>query len=162
MLGSNCGIDSIEAIAFANKLCDDLGLDTLSTGNIIAFIMECYEKGLINKEATGGLEIKFGDCQAMINLIQKIAKREGFGDLLAEGVRKISEKIGKGSERFAMHVKGLEIPAYNPRSLYGCALNYATSPCGGHVNRGSTFLTEITMPLNARFDPIGKGRLVKK
>jgi len=161
MLGSNCRIDSIEAIALANKYCDDLGLDTLSTGNVIAFTMECYERRLIDKENTGGLEIKFGDHQVVIELIKKIVNREGFGDLLAEGVKRVSEKVGKGSEKFAMHVKGLEIPAYSPRSLYGVALNYATSPCGGHVNRGSTFLTEITMPSSIRFDPVGKGRLVK-
>jgi len=161
MLGSNCGIDSIDAITLANKYCDDLGLDTLSTGNIVAFAMECYERGLINKENTEGLEIKFGDHQVVIELIKKIANREGFGDLLAEGVKRASEKVGKESEKFAIHVKGLEIPGYSPRSLYGAALNYATSPCGGHVNRGSTVLTEITMPSNIRFDPVGKGILVK-
>jgi aldehyde:ferredoxin oxidoreductase len=161
MLGSNCGIDSIEAVTLANKYCDDLGLDTLSTGNVVAFAMECYERGLITKESTEGLEIKFGDHQIVIDLIKKIANREGFGDLLAEGVKRASEKIGKESEKFAIHVKGLEIPGYSPRSLYGAALNYATSPCGGHVNRGSTVLTEITMPSDIRFDPVGKGRLVK-
>jgi len=161
MLGSNCGVDSIGAIALANKYCDDLGLDTLSTGNVIAFAMECFERKLITKEDTGGLEIKFGDHQVMIELIKRIANREGIGDLLAEGVKRASEKVGKGSEKFAMHVKGLEIPAYAPGSLYGVALNYATSPCGAHVNRGSTFLTEINMPPKIRFDPRGKGRLVK-
>lgn len=161
MLGSNCGVDSIEAIAIANKYCDDLGMDTLSTGNVIGFAMECFERGLLTKKDTEGLEIKFGNHQAMIELVKRIANREGIGDLLAEGVKRASEKIGKGSTKFAIHVKGLEIPAYASRSMYGIGLNYATSPCGGHLNRGSTFGAEITMPPKIRFAPRGKGILVK-
>lgn len=161
MLGPNCGVSSINTISLANKYCDDFGLDTISTGNVIGFVMECFEKGLLTEKETGGFTIRFGDGEAMIELIKKIAFREQFGNLLAEGVRRTAEKIGKGSERFAMHVKGLEMAGYNPRSFYGVALNYATSSCGAHENRGGTYTDEIRIPLEIRFKPLGKGQLVK-
>ena len=161
MLGSNCGIGSIKTVAKANKLCDDLGLDTLSTGNVIAFAMECYERGLIDIKDTGGIEIRFGDQEVVLELIEKIAYREGLGNRLAEGVRKFSEGVGKESEIFAMHVKGLEFAGYNPRNLFGVALNYATASCGAHANRGSTFQTEVRMDPDIRYTPEGKDLLVK-
>ena len=130
MFGSNQLIDSLPAIIQANVLCDKLGLDTISTGNVIAFAMECFEKGLISPGQTGGLEIRFGDSEASLAAIEMIATRKGFGEILAEGIRKISEYIGEDSDRFAMHVKGMEFPGYEPRGAFGSALSYAVSPRG--------------------------------
>lgn len=134
MLGSNLGIGDLKKVMHANYLCDYYGLDTISTGAVIGFIMECYEKGLINREELG-VEAEWGDAEAVYKMIEMIAKREGFGDLMAEGVRKLSEKIGKESEKFAMQVKGLEISAYDHRAAPAMALSYATADIGAHHNR---------------------------
>jgi aldehyde:ferredoxin oxidoreductase len=133
-LGTNCGIHDVKALAVANNLCNMYGMDTISTGGVIGFAMECFERGLIGLEDTGGIELKFGNAEAMIQMIHKIAFREGFGDILAEGVRRASRIIGKGSENFAMHVKGLELPAYDPRGAKAQGLSYAVS------NRGACHL----------------------
>lgn len=142
--GAMCGVESLEAITFAHNLCDDYGLDVISTGSSIAFAMECYEKGVLTKSETDGLELKFGDPDVMIQMIHKIAKREGIGDLVAEGTKRMAEKLGRGTERFAMHVKGLEMPAYDPRAAKMCGLAFATANRGGdHITayiEGPTFL----------------------
>jgi aldehyde:ferredoxin oxidoreductase len=142
--GAMCGVDSLEAITLMHNLCDDYGLDTISTGSSIAFAMECYEKGILTKSETDGLELKFGDPDVVIQLIHKIAKREGIGDLLAEGTKRMAEKLGKGTERFAMNVKGLEMPAYDPRAAKMCGLAFATANRGGdHITayiEGPTFM----------------------
>jgi len=142
-LGGMNVITDIEAICAANYICNDLGLDTISTGSCIAFATECYEKGLITKEDTGGIELRFGDPALLVELTEKIAKREGFGDFLAEGVKRMAEKIGKGSEAFAMHVKGLELPCYDSRAAKITGLAYATANRGGdHITafvQGPTF-----------------------
>jgi aldehyde:ferredoxin oxidoreductase len=128
----------------ANYLCNEYGLDTISAGSTIAFAMECYEKGILNKEISGGLEIKFGDEKLVVDLIPKIARREGIGDLLAEGTKRVSETLGQGSEHFAMHVKGLELPAYDPRAAKITGLGYVTANRGGdHITayvQGPTFI----------------------
>lgn len=160
MLGANLGINSIEAVAAFNKSCDDLGLDTLSTGSVIAFMMECYERGLISKKED--LELKFGNQSTVMEMIKRIAFRQGIGNLLAEGVKRLAEKIGRGSEKFAIHSKGLEIPAYDPRAAPGAGLNFATASCGGSVQRGSTFFIETRMPTTERFGYKGKGKMVKE
>lgn len=129
--GAMCDIDDLEAITMAHYLCDDYGLDTISAGSTIAFAMECYEKGILTKSDTGGLEINFGDAAIMIDLLHKIAKREGIGDLLAEGTRRMAEKLGKGTERFAMHVKGLEMPCYDPRAAKITGLGFMVANRGG-------------------------------
>ena len=121
-LGSLCGNDNIESIAKANEICDRLGMDTISAGNVLAFAMECYDKGLITQKDTGGIELTFRNYEAMIATLRKIAYREKLGNILAEGVRKAAEIIGKGAETFAVHVKGLEPPGYDPRGLKGVAL----------------------------------------
>jgi aldehyde:ferredoxin oxidoreductase len=129
-LGSLCGNDNLESITKANEICDRFGMDTISAGNVLAFAMECFEKGIITKENTGGIELTFGNHKAMVTMLRKIAYRQDIGNILAEGVRKASEIIGKGSEKFAVHVKGLEPPGYDPRGLKGVALAYAVS-CRG-------------------------------
>ena len=149
-LGGMCGIDNLEAITYAHILCDDYGLDTISTGSTIAFVMECFKRGMLTKSDTDGLELKFGDPDVMVALVHKIAKREGFGNLLAEGTKIVSEKIGKGTERFAMHTKGLELPAYDPRAAKITGLAFATANRGGcHITayvQGPTFLS-APMPI---------------
>lgn len=128
-LGSLCGNDDLASIAKANDLCDRLGLDTMTTGNVLAFAMACTERGILTTQDTGRA-FRFGDGEAMVEMVKRIAKREGFGDVLAEGVKWAAEKIGHGAERLAVHVKGLEPAAYEPRALWGMALAYATSDRG--------------------------------
>jgi aldehyde:ferredoxin oxidoreductase len=140
-----CGVDDLEAISMAHFLCNEWGLDTISAGVSVAFVMECYEKGIITKEDTGGLEFKFGDKDIIVEIVPMIAKREGFGDVIAEGTMRMAEKFGKGSEHFAMHVKGLELPAYDSRAAKITGLAYATANRGGdHITawiEGPAFLS---------------------
>ena len=142
--GPMCDISDLEAITMAGYLCNDYGLDTISCGSTIAFAMECFEKGILTKKDTKGMEIDFGDAETMIALVHKIAKREGIGDLLAEGTRIMAQKLGGGSERFAMNVKGLELPCYDSRAAKITGLAYATANRGGdHITayvEGPTFL----------------------
>ncbi|MBC7234075.1 MAG: aldehyde ferredoxin oxidoreductase family protein [Chloroflexi bacterium] len=133
-LGSTCMNGDLVAVAKANELCNKYSLDTISTGVTIAFAMECYEKGLLTKADTDGIELTWGNHQAIIQLVEKIAKREGIGDLLAEGVKRAAEKIGRGAEAFAIHIKGQEVPMHEPRGKKGVGLAYATS------NRGACHL----------------------
>jgi aldehyde:ferredoxin oxidoreductase len=135
LMGSNLGIDDIEAVAQANLLCDDLGIDTISAGNAIGWAMECYEKGIFTKKDTDGLDLKFGNVEATFKLIEKIARREGLGALLAEGVKRASKKVGKGSEKFAIHVKGMEQSAYATHNATAMLLAYMTCDVGAHHNR---------------------------
>jgi aldehyde:ferredoxin oxidoreductase len=129
-LGSACGIDDLKAIAKGSELCNAYSLDTISTGMSIAFAMECYENGLLASGETDGIEIKFGNADAMLQLIELIAKREKIGDLLAEGSAKAAEKIGKGAEKYAMHVKKLELPMHEPRINKALSLGYMVNPHG--------------------------------
>ncbi|MEM1588778.1 MAG: aldehyde ferredoxin oxidoreductase C-terminal domain-containing protein, partial [Candidatus Bathyarchaeia archaeon] len=114
----------------ANYLCNIYGLDTISTSHMIAFAMLCYEKGLITTKDTDGLEVKWGDPDVVIKLVEKIARREGFGGLLAEGVRRAAEKIGGEAPKLALHVKGLEMPYHDPRAGKTQAIEYGTSNTG--------------------------------
>jgi len=120
----------IEPVIKANYLCNIYGLDTISTSHMIAFAMICYEKGLITTKDTDGLEVKWGDPDVVIKLVEKIAKREGFGDLLAEGVRRAAEKIGGEAPKIALHVKGLEMPYHDPRAGKTQAIEYGVSNTG--------------------------------
>jgi len=129
-LGSCCGIDDLEAVAYGNQLCNAYGLDTISTGVVISWAMECFERGLLTEEDTGGLELRFGDAEMMTALVERIAHRRGFGDLLAEGSLRAAKRIGRGTDRYAMHVKGQEFPMHEPRIKFALDLGYATSPTG--------------------------------
>jgi len=160
--GSNCGISDLKAIAKANELCNKYGLDTISTGNVIAFAMECYEKNLIDINDTGGIELKFGNANAMVKVIEDIAMRRNLGNLLAEGVKRASQHIGKEAEKFAVHVKGEEAAMHEPRGKLGVGLGYAVGPKGADhiemehdecfVSENSEFLRDI-YPLGI-FDPL--------
>ena len=129
-LGSLCGIGDLAAIAHGNELCNRWGVDTISVGAAIAFAMECVERGILTPEDTDGLDLRFGNTDAMLAMLRKIAFREGLGDVLAEGVRAAAAKIGKGSEQYALHVKGQELPMHDPRGKPALSLSYATSPTG--------------------------------
>lgn len=113
--GVNCGVTEIEPINMCNYICNDRGLDTISAGTIIAFAMECYENGIISKEDTGGIELNWGNGKAMVAMLEKMAAREGFGDVLADGVKVAAEKIGRGAEKFAVHSGGQELGMHDPR-----------------------------------------------
>jgi aldehyde:ferredoxin oxidoreductase len=128
--GSMCGIDDLKAISWANQLCNAYGLDTISTGSLVSFAMECYEKGILKKGETGGMDLRFGNVEAMIRMVEMIGMREGLGDILADGISSAAEKFGKGADRFAMHVKGMPLPFHEPRGKVGVGLGYAVSPTG--------------------------------
>jgi len=133
-LGSDCGVSDIVAVAKGNELCNKFGLDTISTGATIAFAMECYENGIIDKNDTGGIELKFGNAEAMVKMVELIAKREGIGNILAEGVKRAAQKFGKGAEKFAIHVKGEEMAMHDGRVKGMVGFGYAVSPIGAdHV-----------------------------
>jgi aldehyde:ferredoxin oxidoreductase len=157
-------VDNIDAIIAADRLADELGLDTISAGVTIAFAMELFERGLLSRKDTGGLELKFGNHEAMITLLRLMAFREGIGDLLADGSKAAAEKIGKDSQQYAMHVKGLELPAYDVRGAKAHGLNYATSYTGADHNRGYAFQEIFGIPVPNevdRFAAEGKGKLTK-
>jgi len=135
-LGSQCGIDNIKAVAAAERLCDEYGMDAIEAGIAVAFSMEAFQKGILTLEDTEGLELKFGSEDAMMTMLHRIGKREGLGDILAEGVKRASERIGKGSEDFAMHNKGVTFPGHSARGMPGFALGYATGPRGGSHHDG--------------------------
>jgi aldehyde:ferredoxin oxidoreductase len=135
MLGSNLGMADIEDVAQLNLLCDDLGIDTISTGGVISWAMECFEKGILSLADTGGLELRFGNLEAVLQLIPMIARKEGFGALLAEGSKRAARKIGKGSEKYAIQVKGMEQSAYATHNATAMLLAYMTCDVGAHHNR---------------------------
>jgi aldehyde:ferredoxin oxidoreductase len=146
-LGAMCGMDDLSAITMANYRCNEYGLDTISTGATIAFAMECYQRGILKSEQYGGVALNFGDADLVVNLVEQIARREGVGDLLAEGTLRMSERMGCGSEHFAMQVKGLELPAYDPRAAKISGLAYVTACRGGdHMNGYIQAPTFIDIP----------------
>jgi len=142
-VGSNCGIGTLPPIIKLVEMADELGMDGMSAGVVISWAMECYEKGILTKEDCDGLEPNFGNEDAAIALMEKIAYRDGIGDLLAEGTKRASEKLGKGSEHFAMHVKGLEMPGYDVRSLKTFAAGLAVGTRGACHNRSLAYELDI-------------------
>jgi len=129
-LGSNCGIDDLKAIAKGSELCNAYSIDTISAGCTISFAMECFENGLLTTKDTDGIELNFGNAEAMLQVIELIGRREGIGNLLAEGSARAAEKIGKGAQGFSMHVKKQEIPMHEPRLSKSLALGYMVNPHG--------------------------------
>jgi len=167
--GSNLLIEDLEAICKANDLCNRYGLDTISTGGVIGFAMECYEHGLITKADTDGLELTWGSPEALLGLIEMIVNKKAIGELLGLGVRKAAEEIGGLAKEFAVETKGLEFPAHEPRVLNGTALSYATANRGAcHLaDLGSRFYERaLTMPEIGLMEPAGtltvegKGKMI--
>lgn len=142
MLGSNLGIDNFAAILSANRLCDELGIDTISTGNIVGAVIEGYEKGILSLSDLDGREITWGDEDAILELMQKIADRRGIGDILADGSRRIIERWPE-MDKIILQVKGLEQSAYDSRAGISMALAYATSDIGAHHTRAWTIAKEM-------------------
>jgi aldehyde:ferredoxin oxidoreductase len=128
--GANCALGDIQAVAKANERCNELGIDTISTSGAIAFAMECFEHGLIGTSDTDGLDLRFGNVEATLALIERIGRREGFGALLADGVRRAAAVIGGGADAYAIEVKGMELPLHDPRAKFGLALGFATNEAG--------------------------------
>ncbi|MBN1400084.1 MAG: aldehyde ferredoxin oxidoreductase family protein [Anaerolineae bacterium] len=128
--GSNCGVDDLRAISKANELCNAQGLDTISCGMAVSFAMECYENGVLTQEDTDGLELNFGNGEAMVELTRRICFREGIGDLLAEGPTRAAQKLGPAALPFVLDVKGQPYPMHECRTRHGQGLGYAVSPTG--------------------------------
>ena len=172
-LGSKCGLDDPEAVLYLYNLTGTLGLDVISVGGVLAFAMELYQRGILSQKDTGGLELTWGNAEAMEEMIKRIARREGLGAVLAEGTRRAAQTIGRGAETFAHHSKGLELTGYDPRGLMGSALGYAVSTRGGDFTSvyaapeyrwgpeqgREWFGTEQAVN---RLSVEGKGRLVKR
>jgi len=134
-LGSLLMIDDMAAIIKMNEVCNDLGMDVISCGATIAMAMDCWEQGILTADDTDGLELTWGNADAVMELIKKIGVRDGFGAILADGCKRASEQIGKGAEAYAVHVKGMEVPMHDPRAFHGLALSYATGVRGAcHTN----------------------------
>jgi len=163
-LGSAVGVDYLPAVIAGDRLCDEYGIDTISAGVSIGFAMELYEKGILTKKETDGLELKFGNHAAMIEMLRKIAYQEGLGALLGQGTKKAAAQIGKGAGDYAMQIKGLELPAYDVRGAKAHGLNYATSYTGADHNRGYAFQEIFDTPIPEKVDRNaikGKGQLTK-
>jgi aldehyde:ferredoxin oxidoreductase len=128
--GSYCGIDDLKAVSYANQLCNMYGMDTISCGATIAWAMECFEEGIISESETAGINLRFGDSESMVMMVEQIAKREGFGDLLAEGSARAAQQIGRGSEELLLTVKQQELPAHMPQVKRSLGLIYAVNPFG--------------------------------
>lgn len=142
-LGSNCLVDNLEAIAKANEVCNRYGIDTMSAGAVIGFAMEAYEKGLISKKDTGGIELKWGNGEALVKMVEKIGKQEDIGALLGEGVKRAALKIGGLAPEFAIEVKGLEPSYHDPRCFFSQAISYATTARGGCHNGSQSHACEM-------------------
>jgi len=162
-LGPDCGIVDLPAIFEANYVCDQLGIDTMTTGSTIAWAMEMTERGLLSKEEADGLDFTWGNADVLVPTIEKIAARDGIGDLLAEGSRGAARALGRGEE-YTMQVKGLDIAAYAPRAFTGMGLNYATTSRGGDHNKAFTVAAEFLGVLGDydRYSTEGKPELVKR
>ncbi len=154
LLGSNNGVGKMPLLAKSIRICNQLGLDTISAGGVVGFAMECRQKGILPEAP------EFGDAEGQAKLLEDIAYKRGLGALLSNGVRAAAEGIGKGTDHFAIHVKGLELPGYEPRATWGMALAYATSDRGGCHQRAWTVLGELDGHL-PRFSTDGMARTVK-
>jgi aldehyde:ferredoxin oxidoreductase len=154
--GSNCGVDDLRAIAKASELCNANSIDIISTGCSIAFAMECFENGLLRKEDTDGIELRFGNADAILRVIPLIVRREGIGDLLADGSARAAERIGSHAKSLAMEVKKLEIPMHEPRLNPGLALGYMVNPHGAdHVCNMIDFVQYRTSEQVKELNPLG-------
>ena len=160
-LGPNCGVDRLDAIIKAAELCNYYGLDAQSTGVTVSFVMDCHETGILSHENLGGIDAHFGNAEALLQLIEKMGKREGIGDVLADGVKVAAEKIGKGSDKLAQNIKGLEVTGYDLRCLKTAALGFAVSFRGADHNRSGAYAFDMTGKVDRLKAEKGRGKLVK-
>ena len=156
-LGSMCCVSDLAAISMGNEICNKYTVDTISAGVAIAFAMECYENGILTKDDTDGIDLRFGNAEAMVKMTEMIGKREGLGDLLAEGVMRAAKKIGKGAEKYAMHVKGQELPMHEPRGKRSLVYAYSLSPTGAdHMEAAHDVFYELAnADENHALSPLG-------
>jgi len=148
--------DDLESIIMVNDVCNRYGLDTISAGTTIAFAIECYENGILSREETDGIELTWGNAPAIVAMTRRLARREGFGDVLADGVRRAAEKIGRGAERFAIHVSGQEPGCRDARLIPSRGLGYIVDPAPGrHTASTVQVMFAQGMPLGIiqSFDP---------
>ncbi len=143
--GSMLLIDDLEAVAWIGEMCNKYGIDTISAGSAVAWAMEAYEKGALSKDDTGGIELTWGNVDAVLEVVEQMGHAEGFGALLDQGTRKASEKVGKGSEEYAIHVKGMEVPMHDPRCYFSLAVNYATGTRGACHVQGGSYTVEMAI-----------------
>ena len=161
-LGPLVGVSNPNAVIRASHLCDELGMDTISAGATVAWAMECFDRGILTPEDTGGLDLRFGDEDALIACLNMIGERRGLGDLLADGSRAASQVVGRGSADWAMHVKGLEMPGYEPRSLKTMALGLAVSTRGACHNRSSAYEADFSSRVDRLKVDDERGRITKE
>ena len=160
-MGPYTGVNKLDAIIKGAELCTYYGLDAQSTGVTVGFVMDCHEKGILTHDDLGGIDAHFGNEEALLQLIEKIGKREGIGDVLADGVKAAAQKIGKGSEHLAQHIKGLEVTGYDLRCLKTAALSYAVSFRGADHNRSSAYAVDLKGKINRLKAEKGRGKIVK-
>jgi len=160
-LGPYCGIDRLDAIIKASELCNYYGMDSISAGVIVGFAMDCYENGILTEKDTDGIEARFGNHEALVKLLEKMGKREGIGDILAEGVKIAAEKIGKGADKLAQHIKGVEVTGYDLRCLKTAALGFAVSFRGADHNRHGAYAFDVKGKVNRLKAERGRGKMVK-
>ena len=161
-LGPSCGVDRLDAIIEAMRLCNHYGIDGISTGVTIGFAMDLYENGILTKKETDGLDLRFGNHEALIEMVKKIGARDGWlGDVLAEGTRRAAEKIGKGAEQYACHIKGLELPGYDIRGLKTAALGFSVSYRGACHLRSGAYSPDVKGKVNRFVIEKGRGKIVK-
>ena len=158
--GTMCGNDNLESIIKANHLCNQYGLDTISAGSTIAFAIDLFERGIIDRRDTDGLELRWANHEAIIELLEKIGRREGFGDILADGTRRAAEKIGRGAENYAIHIGGQEVPMHDPRFDPAMGTTYVTDPTPARHTQGSEGLVPpgFDLPQRDRRNYHGRGQ----
>ena len=160
-LGPSCGVDRLDAIIEAMRLCNHYGVDGISTGVTVGFAMDLYEHGILTKEKTNDLDLRFGNHEALIEMVKRIGSRDGWlGDVLAEGTMKAAEKIGKGAEQYAPHIKGLELPGYDIRGLKTAALGFAVSFRGACHLRSGAYSPDVKGKVNRFAIEKGRGKIV--
>jgi aldehyde:ferredoxin oxidoreductase len=160
-LGPYCGVDRLDAIIKGMELSNYYGIDAISAGVIAGFAMDCYEKGILTQKEMDGIDAHFGNAEAMVQLVEKIGKREGIGEILADGVKVAAEKIGKGSEKLAAHIKGVEVTGYDLRCLKTAALGFAVSFRGADHNRHGAYAFDVKGKVNRLIAEKGRGKLVR-
>jgi len=160
-LGPFCGVDRLDAIIKGMALTNYYGLDSISAGVTVGFAMDCYERGLLRQDQLDGIDAKFGNADAMVQLVEKIGKREGVGELLADGVKVAGEKIGNGADKLAAHIKGVETTGYDLRCLKTAALGFAVSFRGADHNRHGAYAFDVKGKVNRLVAEKGRGKLVR-
>ena len=160
-LGPNCGVDRLDAIIEAIYQCDYYGMDGISAGVIVGFAMDCYENGILTKKDTDGLDLRFGNADNLVETVKRMGSRkEWLGDVLAEGTMRAAEKIGKGAEKYANHIKGVELPGYALRTLKTAALGFSVSFRGACHLRSGAYSPDVKGKVDRLKIEKGRGKLV--